>query len=382
MKIGELFVQLGVTGADKSVSALASVQDGLKNIASAALGVTAAVTTAVYAIKKLGDESSNTGMDLKNFETSTGMSSEMLQRWQVLSMHAGKSAEEMESSFKQLQSTMFRMVAGGQAPEGMARFVQGLEAAGSTLDRSRFRDISYMMSKLREYALLYKNRPDATMDVLKSFVSPGTATALMASKGFDLNTVSSKFIYNKNQQDSLANLKVQWDMLIAGFEHSIGRMNAQFGPGIFKEISHVSSAFLAFAESLAALETKIHVLDKLSVIFEGWAKLFGYSKDLSTGKEKLLDQNQGKAFLRDAWETIKGNGEKTNLTPKLDFFSPEVQRMMLQGKGSTHMEVQNNFTIQGNGDAQDIAQAISEKLATHHNNALRQIQGASTGSGS
>lgn len=383
MKIGELFIQIGVAGTDKSVDSLQSVQRGLKDTMSAAFGVTAAITSAVYAFRKFGEQSNATGMDLKNFENTTGLSTDSLQRWQQLGISAGQSAETMTAAFSRVQAVMTDMALGKAFPEGIGRIQNELTRLGKPIDIGRAQtDTAYMMSKLREYALDTAIQPQYRTSALKSFLSEGAITALMGSGKFNLGAATD--IYSRKDISAQSGMQAGWNKLIWNFEHSIGRLNAQFGPGLLKDITQVSNAFLDMVKSLAELNQVLPVFRLLSASIRGWAEIFGYTKEVIT-EGTGFGKTQAKAFGKDMLQTMLGQGnEKFNLKGlPTAFFEPSLQSEM------TKQVVNNlNTNVQVDGTGKDgaelgaiIGAAVNDSLSDILNSTFRQTPNASTGSG-
>lgn len=379
MKIGELFVQIGVKDSEKAVDSLTSVRRGLAGVTTSALGVIAAITTAIYTFRKFGEQSNQTGMDLKNFESTTDTSIATLQRWQQLGIHAGLAPEAMTHAFTEMRSTMFKLVAGGVMPAGLARIQTELTRLGKGIDTSKFEDIPYMMGKLREFALDKNLRPSARMDALSSFVSEGVAAALMRSGNFNLTkTVPG---YSARTAGTLAGMQEEWNKLIWNFQHSLGELNAKFGPAILKDIKEVSGAVLEFAQALGELNTVLPILKLLSTSIHGWALAMGYTKDVATGKEKVPVGAVIKDALRDVVDTIKGHGSE-HIDWRTIPVSPEVRALMeadrRQKEANAVKSVVTNLNTTVNVDGMgkegaEVGAAISSML----NSTFRQIPGSS-----
>ena len=120
MKIGELFIDLGVKGKDVTGKAIRSIHDGLQGVADTSLSTKAAIVGVVFGIERMMSFSSKMGAGLKEFSLLTGLSTRELQKWQYAGRKVNVSNEEVESSFKSIQQAMGDMLIGKGAPEGMA----------------------------------------------------------------------------------------------------------------------------------------------------------------------------------------------------------------------------------------------------------------------
>ena len=98
MKIADLFVDIRVGGADKSVRALSSVSKGVAGVATASLAASAAIVGMVYALQRLSSPSNSEGAALKNFGVMTGLSTKKLQQYQFAGRQVNLVNEEISSS--------------------------------------------------------------------------------------------------------------------------------------------------------------------------------------------------------------------------------------------------------------------------------------------
>jgi hypothetical protein len=152
MKIGELFVSLGIKDSGKTVSTLTNVRKGLNDTASSALQARVALIGALYAFERLMSQSGQAGTNLTNFNALLGVSAQTLQQYQYAARQAGVSNEEVEGTFKSLQGTMTKTLMGEGAPKGLARVAQ-LTGGMTAQDVKRFAEQPQLLiQKLQEYA--------------------------------------------------------------------------------------------------------------------------------------------------------------------------------------------------------------------------------------
>src|ERR1700744_4238817 len=104
MDIGSLFLNLGIKGSEKTVGALTDVKKGLGELGSMSLEAKAGIVAAMYALEQLFATSGKAGTDLTNFNAITGESVKTLQQYQYAARQVGVSNQEVEGSFKTLQS--------------------------------------------------------------------------------------------------------------------------------------------------------------------------------------------------------------------------------------------------------------------------------------
>ena len=162
---------------------------------------------------------------------------------------------------------MFKMVAGGVMPAGIGRLDEGLAKIGKPLHRNMYRDIPYMMNKIREYAQAFKDQPDATEDVLNSLgLGKKFQHALMTSS-FDLAKADPARMYSKKQAKALYEMQIQWKILADQINHAIGRLNMKFGPELLKDVRALASSFISLAEALGKLNEQLKIFKLLSNIY-------------------------------------------------------------------------------------------------------------------
>jgi len=147
MTIAELFVNLGVKGADSAGKALGGVKGGLGEVKSMSLEAKAALVGVIYGLERMMSNSAQLGTSLTNFNALTGISAQQLQQWQYAARQAGVAGEEMTGSMKAVQSTMANMLMGKGAPEGMAMLANKVG-----FDPARARDTAYVLGQLQKFA--------------------------------------------------------------------------------------------------------------------------------------------------------------------------------------------------------------------------------------
>src|SRR5580698_7170089 len=178
MDIGSLFLNLGVRGTDKTVGALTNVKKGLSETASLSLEAKAGIVGAIYALERLFATSGKAGTNLANFNAVTGESVKTLQQYQYAARQVGISNEDVEGSFKGLQSAMTKTLIGEGAPKGLARV--GLLTGGiSQQDIKKFAEQPQLLiQRLQEYSKKETNI-GLRNETLKSFgISEGMIAAL------------------------------------------------------------------------------------------------------------------------------------------------------------------------------------------------------------
>ena len=272
--IGELFVNLGIKGSEKTVSALGEVKKGLSGLTSLSLEAKAGIVGALYALERLTSASGAMGTGLTNFTALTGISAKSLQEWQYAARQAGVSAEEMEGSMKGVQNSMTNMLLTGQMPAGY-----GAVASKVGLDQSRIRDTQYVLGQLQKYA--QQVPPELASNILKSFGLGEGVIAGMVRNKFTPDIMRKAPTYSDNEVKALDKANIAWSNLGLKIEMAVGHLNAMHGGQLVKDISQLTDKVIAFSNALITLAEKLHVFQLIGKSFEGWTDIFKVGTDVA-----------------------------------------------------------------------------------------------------
>lgn len=266
MKIAELFIAIGVSGANKTKTELADTRKGLGETASSALWAKAAIVGVLYGLERLVSGSNATGAAMQSMAGYTGLSAETLQRYAWAGRQANASAEEVQGSIMGIQKAMASLETTGQGPSGL--WVIARELKG--FDKTRARDAFYMFDKLQEFAKTTKLPTAIANQALESFgLSAGTISA-MRRNAFDPKQLARANIFSNGQVGALARMNAQWATLGDNIQKAIGKMNVAHGGQMIKDITMITSQVLKLTDSLLTLADKLQVFKLVSKAFEGW----------------------------------------------------------------------------------------------------------------
>lgn len=361
MRVAELFVSLGIKGADKTAGALSGIRTRMKDLTSTSLEAKAGIIGMMYGLERLMSSSAQVGTGLTQFEVLTGKSADQLQRWQYLALKSGESADEMTSSIQSVQNAMTKMVLGQGAPSGMTALSNVVG-----FDPAKARDTFYVMDKLREYARATKDIPDVGNEILKSFgISDHTIEALRTSN-VDLNKIPAGHAYSDAQRKRLNDVNIGWSLLGDKIEHSFGKMNAKFGPQLIGDISRLADQVLRMVDAFTELAEKLKVIQLIGESFKGWTEIFSSVTDVinqfegkKTNKEHILP---GLHQLQDTMKLLIGQGAPT----------PEFARHSSHNTSNVNI----NVTAHGMG-ADEIGKSVEKHVSKHFsktvNDAYRQL---------
>lgn len=377
MTIAELFVNLGVKGADKTKNSLGEVRSTLGEIGTKSIAVKAGILGVIYGLQRLMSNSAAAGSSLMSYAGATGLSAETLQRWQYAARQANVGAEEMENSITGLQSAMIKMSMGQGVPAGM-----GVISNAVGIDQGRVRDTMYMMKKLSEYAQKEGN-VDFANEQLKSFGLSLEMISAMRRNAFSDKNLLAAPIYSNAEADKLQRVNVAWANLGQQFEMAMGHLNAKHGLSLVKDLSAVSKQLIHMLTLFSSMIEKTSALKAIGKIFEGWGNIFslieGGAGALNELMAKQQEQNEKDSGGKDkglipSWDTMKkrwNDSANASKAPTLrELITPKAPKI------SQNPNVMNNTNntnvvahITGVKDGKDAA----DHLKKHINKTARQI---------
>lgn len=266
MKVADLFVSLGVKGADTSKKALTGVKDGLGQVKSMGLETKAMIAAVVYGLERMMSQSAQMGTQLTNTAALTGFSTDALQQWHYAAQQVGVSASEMDGSLKAVQNSMANMLIGKGAPEGLA-----MVANKVGFDQKRARDTLYVMGQLQKFAQQVPQ--DIGNQMLKSFGLSEGVIAGMRRNAFRPEVMNNAPKYSGGEVTQLARVAAAWSNLGQKIEMAFGKMTAKDGMQIVNQISKMATEVIKLVGALEKLAQAVHFLEGMGKAFSGWAML-------------------------------------------------------------------------------------------------------------
>lgn len=352
MKIGEMFLNLGIKGEGQSVNALSNVHKGLGEVKSVGLGAKAAIAAAVFGLERLMSSSVKTGTGLLNFVSITGLSSRKLQEWQHAAVSAGADAGELQSSVESVQKSMVDMLMGKGAPEGL-----GLVADAVGFDIEKADNAFYVMEQLQKFA--QKARADVANTVLSQFGLSGNIIAAMRRGSFNEEAFKGAPVYSDNQLVKLNKADAAWGNLGRQIKMAVGEFSADQGLTLIKGISGMTSEVLKLAKALTTLADKLQVFKWLGKSIEGLSLIFG-------GMNNYINDVQEKGFAESAkdqmqrWKEIYGG-----------MITSGIEAISGGGTNNNQSAVVNQ-TLNFNNDGQNAMQ-VGDSVKKATSDAFRQL---------
>jgi hypothetical protein len=280
MNIAELFVNLGIKGAEKTVGALGSIKKGMGELGSTSLEAKAAIIGAMYGLERMMAISGAAGTSMTNFTALTGKSAQDLQKWEFAARQAGVSAQELDGSVMSVRNSMTNMLLGKGAPEGIAL----LSKAVGGLDPTKYKDTFYMMTKLQEG--MQRMTPEMAGMVGKSFgLSEGTMAAMRRNM-FTPEMFGKAPTYSDKELASLDKSNIAWANLGQKIQMAFGHFNARHGQALVGDISKMVTEVFKLVETFEKLSSKLKLFEVIDEIFKGWGIIFD---GIGTGVDKLME---------------------------------------------------------------------------------------------
>lgn len=368
MNVGELFVSLGVKGADQSAKSIDGVRKGLGEVRSMSLEAKAAIIGVVYGLERLMSNSAKTGTDLSNFNALTGLSAKSLQQWQYAARQAGVSSEEFTGSIKGVQQSMTNMMLGKGAPEGMAMLANKVG-----FDPKRARDTFYVMEQLQKFAKTVP--PDVANAMIKSFgVSEGTIAA-MRKNVFTPEMFKKAPTYSDKEVNQLSKVDVAWSNLGTKIQMAMGHFTSKHGMKLVGDISKITTEVIKLVESITQLADKLKIFEAIQKVAELIGSTFESANrqiDAINKPESYKSKNEpGKTGYGQMWKDALSN----DFNKLKDLVTPKINSGQSSQNVNNHDVTMNlNFNHDGK-DAHKTGTAVHKSIKDAYRQIGAQNQG-------
>lgn len=286
MNVGELFVNLGVKGTDKTLNAFVQVKSGLSGIASTSLEAKAAIAGMLYGIEQLMSSSAQLGTNLVNFNALTGENIEKLSRLGNAAKLGGSSLEELESSMQNIQKIMTQFQSIGQMPQGAQLFF-----GKTNFDREKAGDLDYVLDKLREFSKM-KEFPGLRNLVANQMGISGNLLAAMNRGFLDPDKLSRMPHINESQARALDRVRQQMSMIEISWQKTFANLTSQNGGQFMTNMTNLSTSLQSLVMALNELSNTMHLLEGVRLIFDGWTQTFKATTEAIKTINDLNDPNK------------------------------------------------------------------------------------------
>jgi hypothetical protein len=311
MKIADLFVDLGVTGSEKSIGAIAGMRKGMDNLSSTSLEAKAAILGAMYALQRMFATSGQTGTQLNQFTQLVDTSADTLQRYQWAAQQVGVANQEVAGTFLSIQDAMNKILLN----EGAPRLIEQVRQLTEDFGEFNILDYQKTPEKLIQRLQAYVQRESNTgiaREAAKGFGINDAMFAAMRQNAFRPDVLKRAPVYNDREIQSLHKADTAWKNLGTTIEMAFGRFNAKHGEQIVADIEKIVTSVKKLAESFVGFSEKIGLFEKLSKVFEGWKMIFDLISVTIKDIEKMSKPEEvADYFMPDAAKAV-GTGPTTH----------------------------------------------------------------------
>jgi hypothetical protein len=358
LKVGEMFVNLGVKGAEKTVGAVTQTQKAMGELGSASLETKAAIVGAIYSLERLFAASGKMGTSLTNFAALTGISTRTLQEWQYAMIQGGGTAEEMTQNFKNIQASMARLNLMEGPPKYLALMAQLIHDPSLWAHKD---DTVYMANAYVKGLQAAKNDPRAKGIMNEVARSLGLTDNFIttARRGlFSPDVFKKAPTYSDNEIKALDKANIAWANLELKIERAIGHFNALHGGDLVRDVSVIADKMLLIVNSLERIAEKIQLFKSINGLVSDTAKVIGDTANLldkpgkATGKQLLGDTSKFLLdtsiypILRKIFPSLPTTDTVINQTFQLPASSTPQQTADLAGKAVKDAYRQNPAQLQ------------------------------------
>ncbi len=189
MKIGELFVALGINADEKKAKDFFNVLSEGKNIL---LGLAAMAVGTSIGIEAMLMKSVGAAVALERFSAETGLSAQRLQAWQHVGEAVGLTADEMTSSISNLSKnlTMAQLTGQGGLVSGISQLNLLLSRMRmQTIDIRKIKDVWDLLEKLRPVIQSGRIKPQVLTTIMEEIGGSGGMIKVLLS---DFERLSNK----------------------------------------------------------------------------------------------------------------------------------------------------------------------------------------------
>lgn len=191
MKVAELFVDLGLNGANKVVGQLKGVLRGTMVLKDGLLGTISALDTISKSVRDYA-------MELDKFETFTGKSSEDLQRMSFMATQAGVSMGELSSVLQGFQ----RLKVNTQMGRGMPSAFMLLGINPNTDPVQMLSILKSKIGSLRpEYAKMMAEELGVSEEIFY----------MLAQSNVEFEQLNEKYVLTAKERKNMVKLNAEWN---------------------------------------------------------------------------------------------------------------------------------------------------------------------------
>lgn len=384
MNVGELFISIGLKGADNAQKGLRGIGKGMTDLKNSSLEAKAAMVAMVYTLERWTIGSAQKGTELRKFADYTGLSTDKLQRWQYAARQSSVSTDEMETSIKGLQSAMAKMtdLNEGAPGKGFGLFVDKVK-----FDTNQANDVDYVLKKMQQFSRLKDVKVSTQNEILKNLGLTENMIQFLRTTNLDVNKLTPKQYnpYSKAEFTQLDKVTVAWSNFWDKINKTGGRLTAKNGLALIQTVSRAFDGLAVAADSIGKLihdfptaakaagvffTAILAYLNPITALISSIIYLLSEFQKYREGKDNIYSSIANSSIGK---KVGKGISKAEEFTSNLMFggslgnpalAAPSVGSIPLLGGGDQSITVNQNITH--HGDAKDTAE-----VGRTHNSAAR-----------
>lgn len=292
MKVGDLFVNLGIKGEQKTIGALTGVFKGMGDVKSMSLETKAAIVGVFYGLERLMAHSAALGTSLTQSSTLLDISAKKLQQWQYAGVQAGDTAEGVVGSIKGINSAMAELYVGGGPAQYLGLVGERLLGKGGFDINRAMKDPLYVLERLQTLAKDSSIPTGVLTKIFQSFgVGEGTNVALRKGAFNDANFGRAP-ILSDNTLSQLQRVQAEWTNFEQHVTNIFAHLAASHGGAFIKELDQIAVSFGHVVVNLDNIAQKIGLFTTLAHALEGIAN----TMELISNPDKFLKSESGEAL--------------------------------------------------------------------------------------
>lgn len=260
MNAGELFVKIGVQGADKAAKEVSGLGRALTDVSARGLAAKAAVLGVVYGVTSLVSGTARAGQSVYNFGVYTGKSIEQLEKWKISMMKGGVSADEFQGQAESL----FRVIGGfkfGEFPKSLGYVFNNSGHGQADYHKILNGDLFTMMQVSRDYAKREKHPEVRDRALGELGFSPAMIVGL--AQGKDISKISDgEARFSTNSAKAAASMNLQLQKLELAFAKIADEIALDYGPTLLKWVQAATVEFKKLVDWMGALTADFSKIKK------------------------------------------------------------------------------------------------------------------------
>lgn len=265
MNIGELFISLGIKGAEKTLNALSNVKDSISKISSTSLEAKAAILGIVYALEQLTTGSAKEGAHLQNFSAYLDMSVESLEKWRYAAKQGGISNQEFDASLKSIYDHIKDYNTSGKLPFPELNAIFAQETQFDFTKPFKTEDI---LPKLLEFSQNKNYSKNIIEKILDSWgLSPSEIGSAIEGRFNAANVANAPFL-KESEVNKLSKINVEWENLEAKVQMFFDHFTAKNGEEIVTTLSKLADKFLSIANSIEKISSHAGIFKTITQALE------------------------------------------------------------------------------------------------------------------